>query len=444
MPPADGAIVALATPWGRAALALIRASGPDLGPLVTGWLEPMGARLTAGPPRRVRVRGPDGIVVDDGIAVWRRAPATYTGEDTLEVTVHGNPLLVEAGLAGAVAAGARLASAGEFTRRAVLNGRMDLLAAEGVDQAIRATSLAGLRIARSGLDGDVRAAIDPLREALLDVAAELEARLDYPADELALLDDDELVDRLYAIADRARRLAATADTGRLWVDGARVALVGTVNAGKSSLFNRLYGKPRALVHPTPGTTRDVLELPCAVDGLAVTLLDTAGERATDDPVEAAGLALARELLADADLLVVVVPTDRPGDPVTAEILARTADRRRIVVGNGVDRAPAPPGTLGTSALTGHGIAELATAIRAALVGDAPRGDDLRLGSVRQRDLLQALGSHAASAAEALPVAGPAVASEAVIAAVAEVDALTGADPREAVLDTVFRRFCIGK
>jgi len=441
----DAAIVAAATPWGRSAIAVIRASGPSLDGLVAAWLTPMGPRpLGPSGPRRVQVRGPDGAVVDDGMALWQRGPRTYTGEDTLEVSIHGNPLLVELALQGAVAAGARLADPGAFTRRAVALGRMDLLAAEGVDQAIRATSLAGLQIARDGLDGRVRAALEPLRSALLDVGAELEARLDYPADELAFEDDAALLARLADAAARARALADTAAAGRVLVDGARVALVGAVNAGKSSLFNALCGSRRALVHDRPGTTRDVLELPVRIGGLQLTLLDTAGERQTDDPIEAAGQALARELVADADLLLVVLRAGPPSE-VEATLLARTADRPRLVVYNGIDRPgapPAPPGAWPTSAHTGAGLDALRAALVDRLVA-APTGG-LRLGSTRQRDLLRAFADAADAAAEALPLAGPAVAAEEVLRAIGEIDALTGADPREAVLDAVFRRFCIGK
>jgi tRNA modification GTPase len=343
-----------------------------------------------------------------------------------------------------VAAGARLADPGAFTQRAVTRGRMDLLAAEGVDQTIRATSLAGLQIARDGLEGRVRAALEPLRTALLDVGAELEARLDYPADELAFEDDDALLARLAAAAAQARALADTAAAGRVLVDGARVALVGAVNAGKSSLFNALCGSRRALVHERPGTTRDVLELPVRIGGLQLTLLDTAGERQTDDPIEAAGQALARELVADADLLLVVLRAGPPSE-VEATLLARTADRPRLVVYNGVDRPgapPPPPGAWPTSALTGEGLDALRAALVERLVS-APTGA-LRLGSVRQRDLLRAFADAADAAAVALPTAGPAVAAEEVLRALGEIDALTGADPREAVLDAVFRRFCIGK
>ncbi len=427
---------------------MLRCSGPSLGPLVAAWLAPLGDRpLAPGGPRRVAVRGPDGEGVDDGVATWRRGPSTYTGEDTLEVTLHGNPLLVERALAGALAAGARLADPGEFTKRALLAGKVDLLAAEATDQLVRASTSAGLAIARAGLSGAVAAVVAPLREALLDVAAELEARLDYPADELALCDDDALVTTLAEIAVRCEQVAAEAEVGRRRIDGVRVALVGAVNAGKSSIFNRLVGETRALVHPSPGTTRDVLEIPCQIGPFPVTLLDTAGERETPDPIEAAGLALALVLLADVDLLVVVLRASDAGpDAAETLLLARTADRRRVVVCNGVDRpgVQVPRGAIPTSALTGLGFDALAGGIADALSAGAPEADRVRLGSARQRDLLSAVAGAAREAAVALPLAGPAVAAELVTAALGEIDTLVGRDPREEVLTALFRRFCIGK
>jgi tRNA modification GTPase len=438
-------VVAAATATGRAALAVVRLTGDGLDAVLAAVVTTArGGPLPDRAPRRVWLRDAEGPI-DDGIGVLYRGPRTYTGEDLAELTLHGNPLLVERAVQAFVAAGARLAGPGEFTRRAVVRGRMGLVAAEGVDQLIRARSPAGLAVARAGLDGRTEAAVAPLRERLLDAAAELEARLDWPADDLAFVGDDALLASLRAVADGCRVLAATHDAGRVRVEGARVALVGAVNAGKSSLFNALLGRPRALVHDAPGTTRDVLEVGCRLGPLEVTLLDTAGERATDDPVEAMGQALARELVAEADLLVVVLRA-RPGpDPLAEALLARTADRPRLVAWNGIDAdpSPAPPGALPVSARTGDGVEALARAIGAALGGDLP-AKDLLLASARQRDQLLATARAVDEAIEALPLAGPAAAAERVTAAVGEVLAFSGTDAREAVLDAVFARFCIGK
>ena len=407
--------MAAATPFGRSALAVVRLSGQELGPILREVCRPWSAdRLAPSGRPRVVFRDAQGAF-DDGVLIWRRGPHTATGEDLAEFTVHGNPLIVERLVEAFVQAGARLAQPGEFTRRAVVHGRLDLVEAEAVDQVIRATSPGGLALGRAGLTGALSTQIAQFREGLVAAAAELEARLDYPADELALEADDALVDRLAAVAAAAETLAASHRGGQALVEGARVALVGDVNAGKSSLFNRLAGTPRALVHDSPGTTRDVVETVARIGPLQVTLLDTAGERVTTDPVEAAGLALARQLVEDTDALVVVLRA-QPGLPTPTEqaILTRTRDRRRVIVVNGIDRAEAEDALqawtsrpeepiVATSALTGQGIDALVSAVVRCLgvYGSA----EVAVASVRQRDALRSLAAAAREAIDTLPVAG---------------------------------------
>ena len=436
-------IVAPATAPGRAALALVRFSGPDLLDRIGAVVRLRSGTWASGRARRVDLRDARGGF-DDGVAIWTRAPNTYTGEDTLEVTCHGNPRIVDRLVRASIAAGCRMAGPGELTRRAVVNGKLDLVAAEAVEQVVRATSDAGLRIGRAALDGELGAFLAEARGRLVEVAAELEARMDWPEDELAHEADEALVHSLGALRDRCCALADTASAGRIQVEGARVALVGPVNAGKSSLFNALLGRDRALVHERPGTTRDVVEARAELDGLALVLLDTAGERVTDDPIEAAGLALAQRLIAEADALIVVLRARPEGlSEIEAAILARTADRRRLVVCNGVDRHPAFEG-LPVSAKTGEGIGALKTELRGLLVGEVTRFETLTIASARQADLLEATARACDEAIEALPVAGVAVSADAVTHGIAALDALTGADTREDVLDAVFARFCIGK
>lgn len=387
-------------------------------------------------------------VFDDGLLVLGRGPATYTGEDAAELTCHGNPLVVERLVEALVQAGARLALPGEFTRRALVHGKLDLLGAEAIHQLSVATSRQGLEVARQGLDGRLAAFSAELRQELLTLAAELEAALDHPEEDLTLLSEEQIAQRCLQAASRLRDTGRTWSAGRAWVEGARVALVGEVNAGKSSLLNALLGRARALVHPEPGTTRDVLEVPLRLGGLSLTLLDTAGERQTEDPVEAAGLALARELVAEADLLVVVARARSQGlSPTTQQVLERVEDGPHLRVYNGVDLsevAPAPPGWLPTSARTGQGLDELRQALVRALVGAEPRAHTLVVASQRQRDALVAAGRWAQEAAHALPAAGPAVAADALARALSALDELTGAETREDVLSALFSRFCIGK
>jgi tRNA modification GTPase len=371
-----------------------------------------------------------------------------TGEDTAEFSCHGNPLVVQRVIEAAVAAGARVAERGDFTRRALENGKLDLLRAEAVLQVTHATSMRGVRIGRAALDGRLGEVMDGLRQTLVVAAAELEARLDYPGDELAMVDDDALVASLREVVHQAERLSATWDAGRHFVHGARVALVGPVNAGKSSMFNALVGRRRALVHDTPGTTRDVLEVVTSLQDLSVTLLDTAGERETEDPIEAAGLALARDLVEEADLLVVMLRADSNGISETEQrILDRTKDRPRVVVYNGVDRLGAfdpPAGAIPTSVSTGLGLDALRIAMRRQLVGEPHASTQLMLASSRQRDRLNAMAACVAESIEALPLAGVAVAADGITRGIEELDALTGNETREDILDALFARFCIGK
>ena len=439
-------VVAPATPWGTAALAVVRFSGPDLfGPLTSLVRPRTGDRLPPGRARRVDLVDADGVF-DDAVAVFSGAGSSYTGEQTLEVSCHGNPVIVRRLIDAAVAAGCRLAEPGEFTRRAVVNGKLDLVAAEAVDQVCRATSSEGLAIARGGLDGELQAWIGQVRQQLVVAAAELEARLDLPHDDGAELSDEVVLADLSRVARACREVAHTAQRGRVWIDGARVALVGPVNAGKSSLFNALLGQTRALVHDTPGTTRDVVEASAVVEGLRITLLDTAGERVTDDPIEAAGLALAQALIAQADLLLIVLRARPEGlSDVEQTLLARTADRRRLVLCNGVDQPGiVPDGALPVSAHTGQGIDALQRALHTALVGQTSQAAAVQIGSTRQADWLLTIARACEEAVEALPLAGVAVSADAVTRGLEALDALTGADTREQILDAVFQRFCVGK
>ncbi len=428
---------------------MVRLSGDDdLPALVQRFCVPAGGWPPARRARLCALSDRDGVF-DEALVTWFPGPRSYTGEHMVEISCHGNPLVVERLIAAAVAAGARVADPGEFTRRAFLNGRMDLVRAEAVLQAIEAATPAGLAVARGGLEGRVSALIDALRDALTEAIAELEARLDYPAEDLTFEEEEDLAAGLAALGARARAAADTWRAGRVLVDGARVALVGPVNAGKSSLFNRLGGSVRALVSDVPGTTRDVLERRVTLGSVAVTLMDTAGEREHGaDALEAAGIALGRTLVEDADLLVVVIPAHRPED--AAQVLERTEGRPRLLVGNHADRPGAAreaggQALLMTSAATGEGLDALADSICEALVGELPGGSRLIIASQRQRDLLLEVAARVDRCLEALAgEAGVAVAAEELYAALDRLDALVGRDSREAVLDALFRRFCVGK
>ncbi len=423
---------------------MVRVSGPQTEAVLAAVCRLTPAEL---PERRARLAPliHDGRVIDHGLVTRFVGPRSYTGEHAAELCCHGNPLLVEQLIAACVAVGARVAHPGEFTRRAFLAGRIDLARAEAVLQTIEATSPRGLAVAQQGLDGAVGSLVDGLRADLTEALSELEARLDYPAEGLELEDDRALAARVVAVGERAAAAAATWQAGRVLVEGATVALVGPVNAGKSSLFNALGGSVRALVSDTPGTTRDVVERRVRLGSVSIRLLDTAGEREADG-LEAAGIELGRSLTADADLLVVVVPSH---DPDRARPLLERLDGPHLLVGNHADRPGARTSLAGrpllpTVATTGEGLDALAAAIAEALVGEE-LGSGLVIASLRQRDLLGAVARACTASASALQgEPGPAVAAEELYGALARLDALIGRDTREAVLDSLFRRFCIGK
>lgn len=424
-------IAACATPWGHGAIAVVRVSGSD----ALARAEAVAGRLAEPRVSALRTfRDADGAF-DSGLVTCFLAPNSYTGEDVVELSGHGNPLLVERLLR---ALGARAAAPGEFTRRAFLNGRMDLTRAEAVLQSIEATSPAGLEVARAGMDGAVVARGAAIQAALTDIGAELEAILDYPGEDLLFASDPEIAKRLSETAAAARATAGSFRAGQFAVAGARVVLVGPVNAGKSSLFNALLGRPRALVSSTPGTTRDVIEATLQMDAVRVTLVDTAGDRDTTDEIEAAGVALGREAGRLADLVIRCVPGHVAGGH--PEVGAKEG----LVVATHADLPAANAVALRVSSVTGAGIPALLNTITARLVGEEPGGAGLLLASARQRDCFLAAASAADDARIALVDAGPAAAVEHVYAGISALAGLSGTDVREGVLDRLFARFCVGK
>ncbi|MBM4367230.1 MAG: tRNA modification GTPase [Deltaproteobacteria bacterium] len=415
-------IAACITAWGHAAVAVVRASGRE----VRAAVEPVTGPLP--PPRHarhVRLRDDDGVF-DDGLVTYFPGPRSYTGEDVVEISCHGNPLIVERLLR---ALRARPAHPGEFTRRAFLNGRLDLTRAEAVMATIAATSRRGLDLARAGLDGAVAREVESLRDALVDVAAELEAILDYPGEDLLFDDDAGLRARMLAVADRAGGLAASQRAGRVAVEGARVVLAGPVNAGKSSLFNALLGRERAIVSPEPGTTRDVVEATLQLEGARLVLVDTAGERDSSGEIEARGIAMGRAEQQAADLVIRCVP---PG--------AHAAAGDELLVYTFGDLAPREG--LSVSSRTGEGLDALRAAILSRL-GVDDLGAGAVIHSARQAECLARVATHAREAAIALSDAGPAAAVERLYAAVEALDDTVGG-AREDVLDRLFSRFCVGK
>lgn len=441
------------------AIAVLRISGPDALAAAAQLCGVAPEDLRHGLLRPRLLRDASGQPLDEAMVVGLHAPRTYTGEPMAELHLHGAPAVVQAVSNALRGLGLRPAGPGEFTRRAYLNGKRTLLQAEAIADLVSARSEAARRAALAGVDGRLQRAIDALRAPLVEQLAEVEARLDF-----GLEDDVDTLDRR-ATAATAReaavaidRLAATAEAARLRFGGARVVLHGPTNAGKSTLLNALCGADRALVHDSPGTTRDVVEAPLSVGGVAVTLVDTAGVREVDAAgsdalaIEAAGIARARAELAAADVVLWLRDAADP-DPAAANQpppeLPHHATLLRLW--SRADRAPTrmPPGDieLRVSASDPASVDAVHAAIAAALarkVGDeAPGG--LALLRARHADALHRAADAARRAADAAEAPLPLeyVAADLRDAALA-LEEMIGRVAPDDVLDVVFSRFCIGK
>lgn len=431
-------IAAIATGHERAGVGVLRVSGPQALALCM--------RLMARPrplePRRATLTRfvVDGALVDQGLILSFPAPNSFTGEDVVELHTHGSPRVLRLLLDGLIRAGARIAEPGEFTRRAVAHGKLTLLEAEGLLELINAESDAHARAAAAQLAGEFGTRLDALLRPLVDLKADLEGLLDFPDE--AHPSERELPTRLQDLAEKTKQLQDDARRGTLLRRSGRVALYGPVNAGKSTLFNKLAGSERALVDAEPGTTRDVLEAPLLVDGLSLTLVDTAGLRAKPGRLEALGIERSRGELAGADLVLVVVPPELSPDAAERLIAEAPPERRVVVRSKGdVSRENQGAGLL-ISAEKTEGIEALREAIARHFRGGVQGG--VVLATDRHLDALDRAAAALRTAQDAAQlVQWEIVAGELGLAldALAEV---TGQDAPQAVLDAIYRRFCIGK
>ncbi|AEI63679.1 tRNA uridine-5-carboxymethylaminomethyl(34) synthesis GTPase MnmE [Corallococcus macrosporus] len=455
-------IAALATAPAAGAVGILRLSGPDA--LDVGRL------LAPGVPARPTPRhaylasfvDAEGRALDEGLFLYFRGPRSFTGEDVVELQAHGSPRLLRLLLARALEdARVRHAAPGEFTRRAFLNGRLDLTRAEAVADLVAADSEAAVRAAAAGLSGGLAARVQALEAPLRALHADMEGVLSFP-DEAEGADED-VGERVTALRAQAEALLAEAGRGRLVRRGARVALFGPVNAGKSTLFNRLVGEARALVDDEPGTTRDALEARVEWDGLAVTLFDTAGLRETPGRVEALGIARTRELLAGVDLAVLVLPPgvtraeaaawtrDAGGTPVLVvdgkcDVAdASESPRRRVgggaVEGGAADASESPRQRV--SGLTGEGVDALRDDMLGRLWGGGTPSA-VALVSERHADALRRASEALGRAERASRVSTLEVVSGEVGLALESLGEVSGTVVSEALLDAIFQRFCIGK
>jgi tRNA modification GTPase len=481
----DDTIVAIATPGGRGGIGVVRLSGPDARKIASPMLrlkrelepgravfselvEPTDAQKNVGTaalgcPDERSSSAPDRI--DEVVVTYFAKPHSYTADDVIEISAHGSPVVLRHILEMYVAAGARLAEPGEFTMRAFLNGRIDLAQAEAVRDLIDSQTLYQAKVAAQQLDGALSRRLQPIKQKLVELIAVLEAGIDFAEDDVSVLPDTKILDQIAAVEAPLEQLRASFAYGKVVHEGLTLAIVGRPNVGKSSLFNRLVERERAIVTATPGTTRDLVSETVAIGGIPVKLVDTAGIRQALDEAESIGIRKSMEALADAELVLVVLDASQETIAQDNELLRLTENRPTIIVENKCDlhpernpqqvedvpsrkptEKPGTPVTIRTSALTGEGIPDLRQQILRQIGGED--GSQLETGfltNIRHEKLIQ--DSLAALDAAKSAVAGN-IPHEMLLLdlynALRPLDAITGATTTDDILNLIFSTFCIGK
>ncbi len=474
----DDTIVAIATPTGRGGIGVVRLAGPEARAIARPMLR-HGRELEPG--RAVRcdlvgdLDGDEGRTrIDEVVVTYFAKPHSYTTDDIVEISAHGSPVVLRHIVEQALARGARLAEPGEFTMRAFLNGRLDLTQAEAVRDLIDSQTLFQAKVAAQQLEGALSNRLKPIKQKLVDLIALLEAGIDFAEDDVAVAADAAILDRIAQVRTPLVQLAATFTYGKIVHQGLTLAIVGRPNVGKSSLFNRLVERERAIVTAQPGTTRDLVSETVAIGGIPVELVDTAGIRRALDEAESIGIRKSMEALADADLVLVVLDKTQPLSDEDDELLTQVSGRPAIVVENKCDlaraggsgsaldtawtaesgtsprmppRMPPPmPQHISTSAATGEGIADLRAAILRHVAGDSSALTESGfLTSVRHQKLVNdALASlDAATNAVAARVPHEMLLLD-LYGAVRPLDEITGATTTDDILNLIFGSFCIGK
>ena len=453
----DDTIVAVATPPGRGGLGVVRLSGPDAVTIAGGLLD---REVPLRPRHATLARAVDrgdarAVAIDEVIAVWFPQPRSYTGEDIVEVSAHGSPVLLNRIVSLACAAGARLAEPGEFTLRAYLNGRLDLVQAEAVADLVDAVTPLQARLAFDQLEGTITEQIGTLHADLFDLIARLEASLDFPEEGYHFVESEIVAETLGPIRQRITELLAGAGQGRLIREGGQVVILGKPNVGKSSIFNALLGSSRAIVTPVAGTTRDLVTDVMDLDGVPVTLVDSAGIRVPGDPVEIEGVLRARRAAAIAAAVIVVVDRSEALDQQDRAVLEETSTESRVVAVNKVDQSSAweaktlsvEPGVsmVEVSARTGEGLDRLRDVLRRLLLDAKVERDTPAVANLRHIELLERARDALGAAAEA---ATAGVSEEYVLSdlqrARSALEELTGSKTTDDMLRHIFERFCIGK
>jgi tRNA modification GTPase len=401
---------------------------------------------------RTGVSDPHERRIDEVVVTYFAKPHSYTTDDIIEISAHGSPVVLRHIVELCVAAGARVAEPGEFTMRAFLNGRIDLTQAEAVRDLIDSQTLYQAKVAAQQLEGALSRRLQPIKQKLVELIAVLEAGIDFAEDDVSVMPDAAILDHISVVRAPLEQLAATFAYGKIVHEGLTLAIVGRPNVGKSSLFNRLVERERAIVTATPGTTRDLVSETVAIGGIPVKLVDTAGIRKALDEAESIGIRKSIEALADADLVLVVLDASQGETTEDAELLRQAENRPVIVVGNKCDLGNSGQWSVVggqkvlTSAVTGEGIAELREEILRHIGGEAGgQAESGFLTNVRHRGLIQ-------DSLTALDAAKNAVAARVphemllmdLYNGLRPLDAITGATTNDDILNLIFSTFCIGK
>jgi tRNA modification GTPase len=455
--PTADTIVAISTPPGRGGIGIVRLSGPQSISIAEQLvnlhhpLEHARARLAD----VLDSSHGDAERIDEAVVTFFAAPNSYTADDLVEIAAHGSPVILDLLLRRALDRGARLAEPGEFTQRAFLSGKLDLTQAEAVRDLIEAQTLTQARQAASQMGGALSRRVQPIKQDLVELIALLEAGIDFGEDDVDVTPHAEIARRIDELTPPIAALEATFARGRVVHDGLTLAIVGRPNAGKSSLFNRLVERERAIVTATPGTTRDLVTERIAIDGIPLELVDTAGLREADEEVEQLGIARSREVLADASLVLIVLDATQPLNDEERSLLKTGEERPAIVVVNKCDLAtasslrfdendPQNAPALRTSALTGEGIATLRERIVALATGGAASEPGM-LTSVRHQ---QSIATTRAALADAAQANANNIPHEMILIdlyrALWALDSLTGQTTPDDILNLIFSTFCIGK
>ncbi len=452
----DDTIVAISTPPGCGGLGVVRLSGPESKAIASAMLR-LSAALEAGRARfGVLVEPGSGDRIDEVVATYFAKPHSYTTDDIVEISCHGSPIVLRQVVEQALSAGARLAEPGEFTMRAFLNGRIDLTQAEAVRDLIQSRTLYQAKVAAQQLEGALSHRLQPIKQMLVELIAMLEAGIDFAEDDVAVMSAAQILSHVAEVHAPLTELAKSFAYGKFVHEGLMLAIVGRPNVGKSSLFNRLVERERAIVTATPGTTRDLVTETVSLGGIPIRLIDTAGIRQVLDEVESIGVQKSMEALADADLVLVVLDASQPFDKTDRELLQQVAGRTAFAVLNKCDLASGGVANddfatdsgvpaVRTSALSGEGIAELRQRILRQVHGDGPQPEGGMLTNLRQQEQVTRTLAALDAAARSVRANTP---HEMILLdlynALRALDEITGATTADDILNLIFGSFCIGK